>query len=136
MPALPLPITAFYAGLGGLWLVYLALSVVRLRRRHRISLGDDGRSDLAHAIRAHGNAAETLPLALILLGLAELADAPALLLHLAGLTLIVGRMAHAQFFLRKPRQMMLRVGGMVATVSVVTALALGLVAFGVGSMLA
>lgn len=130
-----LPITAFYAGLAGLWLAWLTMSVVRLRRRHRVSLGDGGRDDLAHAVRAHGNAAETLPLGLILLGLAEGLGTPALLLHLAALVLLAGRVVHAGFFLRPGRDMRLRVAGMVMTVSALVFLSLGLVAHGLWDLL-
>lgn len=85
-----LPITAFYAGLAALWLVFPTMSVVRLRGRYRASLGDGGHDDLAHAVRAYGKAAATLPIGLILLGLAEGLGTPALLLHLSALVLLAG----------------------------------------------
>lgn len=130
-----LPITSFYAGLAGLWLVLLAVSVIRLRTRHGVSLGDGGRDDLAHAIRAHGNAVETVPLGLILLGLAEGLGTPGLLLHLLGLGLLGGRLAHAAFFLRPERAMWLRVAGMATTLGVIVLLSVGLVGHGLGEMI-
>lgn len=66
-----LPITAFYAGLAGLWLIFLAGSVIRLRNIRRVSLGDGGDDDLAHARAAHRIVAEPLPVGLILLAPSE-----------------------------------------------------------------
>ena len=39
---MPLPVTALYAGLMGLWLLGLGFVVVRRRRRHDVSVGDGG----------------------------------------------------------------------------------------------
>ena len=67
---MPLPVTALYAGLMGLWLLGLSFEVMRRRRRHNVSVGDGGVGALEQATRAHGNACEYVPVALILLGLA------------------------------------------------------------------
>ena len=74
---------ALYAGLNALLLMVLAMRVVRRRRAGSISLGDGGDADLNRAMRAHGNAAETMPLALILITIAALAGAPAAAIHSA-----------------------------------------------------
>ncbi|MBU0859352.1 MAG: MAPEG family protein [Alphaproteobacteria bacterium] len=88
-------ITGFYAGLLGLWLVFLILSVVRLRWKYRVGMGDGGQRELMQAIRIHGNFIETVPFVLILMGLLELRDfSPALLLHGFGVTLLVSRLLH------------------------------------------
>ena len=65
--ALPVPITALYAGLLALLLVLLALRVVRLRWKFRVGLGDGGERAMTRAIRVHGNATEHVPIALLLL---------------------------------------------------------------------
>jgi len=120
-----LPVTAIYAGLMALWLMGLGFVVVRLRRRHDVSVGDGGHRDLRLAIRAHGNASEYVPIALILLGLAEGLGAPVWVLHLFGSTLVAGRLLHGGYFLAGARRLNLRVAGMLLTVGAIGALALG-----------
>lgn len=115
-------ISSFYAALATLLLVWLIWQVVRLRRAKKIRLGDGGDPDLRNAIRAHGNAVETIPLSLLLLGLAELSGAPATLLHAGGIGLLAGRVLHARGLLRESLRS--RVWGMQLTVYVLIALAL------------
>ena len=122
-----LSVTALYAGLMGLWLLGLGFSVIRQRRRHDVSTGDGGVRALELAVRAHGNACEYVPIALILLGLAEAMGAPGWVLHLFGLMLVAGRLVHGIYFLTGARRMVLRVVGMQLTVGVIGVLALGLV---------
>ena len=90
------PITSVYLALSALWVLALLLRVVALRWRLRVGEGDGGHRDLAKAIRVHGNAIETLPLALLLMFAYELGGGSATLLHAAGVLLIAGRLAHAQ----------------------------------------
>ena len=122
-----LPVTALYAGLMGLWLLGLGFEVMRRRRRHHVPGGDGGVPALELAMRAHGNACEYVPVALILLGLAEGLGAPGWVLHLFGLVLVAGRLLHGVYFLTGARRMILRVLGMQLTVGMIGAVALGLV---------
>lgn len=124
---MPLPVTALYAGLMGFWLLVLGFEVMRRRRRHDVSTGDGGVRALEMAVRAHGNACEYVPVALILLGLAEGLDAPGWVLHLFGLMLAAGRLIHGVYFLNGARRLNLRILGMLLTVGMIGALALGLV---------
>ncbi len=94
------PVTAFYAAAGALLVLLLAVNVARNRRSRRIGLGDGGETAMTVAIRAHANAVETVPLAIVLLLLLELNGAPAILLHALGLLLIVARVLHAQGLLQ------------------------------------
>lgn len=64
-------ITMITAGLLGLLLLILGFRIVQLRMKTRISLADGDNPDLLTRIRAHGNAAEWIPIGLILLFLAE-----------------------------------------------------------------
>ncbi len=91
-------ITAFYAGLAGLIYVWLTLAVVRHRRGKKISLGDGDDPKVAKSIRGQGNAAEQIPIVLIMLGLTEMLGAPGFALHIAGLAFIVGRLLHGLHF--------------------------------------
>ncbi|WP_430008893.1 MAPEG family protein [Methylophaga lonarensis] len=88
-------ITALYASLAVLLILLLTAKVIKLRRKYQVSLGDGGHADLAGAIRAHGNAIEYIPLTLLLMLLLEMMDASTLLIHLAGLSLLIGRLIHA-----------------------------------------
>lgn len=108
-------ITALYAAT--LALVYLVLSfaVVRRRQRDGAAWGDDGQGPLMRLIRAHGNFAEYVPMVLVLLLLAEIQGSPALLLHLTGASLLVGRLVHAFALVARPAAIAWRVVGMVLT---------------------
>ncbi|MEE7625769.1 MAPEG family protein [Methylobacter sp. Wu8] len=88
-------ITSIYASLAALLIVRLTLSVIKLRRKNRISVGDGGNEALQLAIRTHANAVEYIPIALMLLLTLELNGAPKILIHILGVTLLIGRILHA-----------------------------------------
>lgn len=90
------PITALYAGILGLLMLILAFRVVAVRRATAIGLGDGGNALLFSRIRIHGNAAEYVPLALLLMLLFEINGGSPVWLHALGIALVVGRLAHAQ----------------------------------------
>ncbi len=90
-----LTITALYASLLALIFLYLSFRVIGFRRRLKVGVGDGGEKALTKAIRVHGNFSEYVPLALILLGCYELSGANSLLVHLFGVTLLLGRLLHA-----------------------------------------
>ena len=114
-----MPITALYAGLLALVLLVLSARVIGVRRAEKISLGDGDNRDLLASIRAHANFTEYTPMALMLMGLAESMKSSSLLLHGLGIALVAGRVAHAYALSQKPHVMALRVGGMVATLTVI-----------------
>lgn len=78
-------ISALYVVLGVLMVMKFALDVVRYRRHYRVAFGDGGFHDLRVAIRIHGNAVETIPLALLLLVMMEMNGADIWMVHLTGL---------------------------------------------------
>jgi uncharacterized protein len=84
-----------YVGLNIIILVILIVMVIRLRRHHKCVLGDGGYPSLTRAIRAHANAMEIMPMALI--GLLVLANTgvSALAIHVLGSALTIGRALHA-----------------------------------------
>lgn len=88
---------ALYAGVNILILLVLAVLVIVGRQRHKIVLGDGGNAEFNRAVRAHANAAEYTPAALVGLVTLALFDpaTPVWLIHAAGLSLTVGRLAHA-----------------------------------------
>ena len=88
-------ITGIYAALGALLLLVLAVRISLTRGSARIGIGDGGNHELIKRIRAHANATEYLPIALLLLLLLDLGQTPPLWLHAFGVVLIVGRVLHA-----------------------------------------
>ncbi len=91
---MPVAITALYAALlGGLQIVLQQL-VGRERLRVGVSLGDGDDVGLREAMRRHGNFLEQVPLALLLIALAELNGAAPAWIHGLGGGLLVSRLAH------------------------------------------
>ena len=120
---LPVPITSLYAGVLALLMVMLALGVIRLRWKFRVGLGDGGEKAMTRAIRIHGNAAEHVPVALLLLLVAELNHGRPTLLHGCGIVLVVARVLHALGLSRSAGASWQRTLGTVGTVGVIVTLA-------------
>jgi len=106
-----LPVTALYAGLLGLGFVWLATRVVKARRVYRVAIGDGQHRLVQRAIRAHGNFAEYVPLALLLMALCESNGLPAWALHVLGVVLLAGRVVHAYGIAQEPEVFRWRVLG-------------------------
>jgi uncharacterized membrane protein YecN with MAPEG domain len=96
MNPVPLPVTLLYAGVNALILLVLAILTVRARVTTKTDIGTGESVAMTKAVRAHGNAAEYVPLAIVLVGVLELAGAPPALLHGLGGGLTVARLLHAQ----------------------------------------
>lgn len=118
------PIAGFYAGLLGLLLLVAAVRIIVLRWRFRVGTGDGGERLLHKAIRAHGNAAEWIPIALILLVVVELAGASPRLLHGCGATLVAARVLHAVGLTRSTGPSWPRALGVLGTLGPVAILAI------------
>ena len=86
-------VTPLYAALLTLWFLLLSATVIRHRRKG-ISLGDGGDAGLQRAIRGHGNFAEYVPLALLMMMMLEASRTSLYLLHVLGILLLAGRMLH------------------------------------------
>lgn len=85
-----------YASLLGGLFVRLSWSTLRLRRRHKVGVGDGGKKDLQKAIRAHANFAEYAPISIMLLYFLEMHGGyPAWLIHTMCVGLCIGRFVHA-----------------------------------------
>lgn len=88
-------ITLLYAALCTLLILALAGRVMAARMKYRVGLGDGGNTELNRRVRAHANAVEYVPLALLLLGGMELNGYPDWLIHAFGGTLLLSRVLHA-----------------------------------------
>ncbi len=91
----PVTIFALYAAANAALLLILAVLTTRARRATGTSLGDGGNTRMTQAVRAHGNAAEYIPIGLILLYTLVLVGAPTWLLHVYGAAFTFGRVFHA-----------------------------------------
>jgi len=129
-----LAITTFYAGLCALVFIWLAFKVIGRRRGAKISLSDGGDETLIRLTRAHANAAEWMPLFLILLAGVESLGAPWYVLHLAAAPFVAGRALHAMHFVNAREDFRFRVLGMHLTIWPLLALAIGGVAHGLVAM--
>ncbi|MEP3245713.1 MAG: MAPEG family protein [Sneathiella sp.] len=87
-------ITALYASIMGLIFIGLTTYVGLLRGKTGISILHGDNMQLAERIRRQGNFTEMVPLALIMMGLAEMSGASALWLHLMGGILVIARLVH------------------------------------------
>ncbi len=119
-------ITPLFTGLLALLYLVLTTRVVRARASERIGLGDRGNARLLRRMRAHGNFAEYVPIALLLLLMLELTGAAPWLLWTLGAALLGGRLAHAYGFSHDPEIGSLRLAGMILTLSTIAVSALSL----------
>src|SRR5512140_388968 len=84
-------ITALYAGILALIVIALAINVTAHRVKLRVPLGDGGNAQMRRMIRLHGNAAEYIPLAVLLMAIYELNGGGHTGLHIVGSVLVAGR---------------------------------------------
>jgi len=89
-----LTVTPIYALAVALIYMVLWMRVTSTRGSLGQSIGDGGDSDLLLRIRQHGNCAEWSSFLLILMILAEGMGAPDIYLHIGGVLLLLGRIAH------------------------------------------
>ena len=84
-------VTALYGGLNAIFNVYLANNVSTARRKEKVSMGLGESDALLLAARIHANNAEFVPLAIVVLLLAELCGGSSFMLHVLGGSLFVSR---------------------------------------------
>lgn len=108
-------VSLLYVALGGLIMVVLTTMVALRRKKMRIGLGDGGDAVLLRRTRAHGNAAETLPISLLMLAAFDVAGGAPALVHAFGIALIAGRLLHAQGILSSAGSSVGRLTGMILT---------------------
>lgn len=114
-------VTGFYAGILALVYVVLALRVINIRRAHKVVLGTLNATGqpvdaLIQAVRIHGNFAEYVPFALVLILMCEIQDMARPCVHALGLVLLLGRLLHIVAL--SESSIGLRVAGMLLTFSV------------------
>jgi uncharacterized protein len=117
-------ISGLYAAIAALLVVILAARISLRRRALGVGIGDGGDKVLARRIRAHANAVEYVPLALLLLLILELDQTEPVLLHVFGCVLIAARLMHAFGLSRSAGVSTGRFGGIVLTWLVIAAMAI------------
>jgi uncharacterized membrane protein YecN with MAPEG domain len=126
---------AFYAGLNGLILLWLAVEVGRVRQRVGVWQGDGGDAALTRAMRGQANFVETVPLCLLLLILIAGFGAPSLIVHALGAALTVGRLLHGWHFMRPGAPTWMRQAGAGSTFLVLLLASLSALGDGIWGML-
>jgi uncharacterized membrane protein YecN with MAPEG domain len=94
-------VTLLYGGLCALLVTLLGLNVSLQRMSSKLYVGAELPKRLQVKVRTHGNAAEWVPLGIVLLLVLELSGAPSLWLHVFGGTFLFGRLLHATGFLAR-----------------------------------
>lgn len=93
-----LPITATTTLVLALWMTLLTVRVILKRRSDGIAHGDGDDKGMLKRIRAHANATEQIPIALIMMGLVEFGGSPSGWLWAMALVLVAGRVIHGTYF--------------------------------------
>jgi uncharacterized membrane protein YecN with MAPEG domain len=124
-------VTMVTAGLLGFLMLILGVRIVQFRMKTRISLGTGDNADLETRVRAHGNAAEWIPIGLILLFLAEQAQGAHWLVVTGAALLVGGRLLHP-FGLANRSPNAARTLGMLFTWAAVGGLAILVFVHGIG----
>ena len=108
-------ITPFYAALFALLFFALSVRTISMRRRHQITVGDGGNTEMLRAMRVHSNFAEYVPLTLLLIFMLEWDGASRGLVHLLCIVLLCGRLLHAWGVSHATENFRFRTFGMLAT---------------------
>lgn len=121
--ATTITVTPLITALCGLMLVALGVRTLLLRRKLSIGIGADQKdgtpsAPLARAIRAHGNFAEYVPTALIVLAMLEIRGGSSTTLWVLGIVLLIGRVIHAIGISRENEDYRFRVVGVAMTFTV------------------
>ena len=124
-------ITPVYAAILALLFVLLSFRTIRFRQRFAVAIGSGEQALLERASRAHGNFAEYVPLALLLIYFIETGAALPMLVHALCFLLLSGRLVHAYGISQEKENLRFRVAGMIMTFSTIVIAALSLFAIAV-----
>lgn len=117
-------ISSLYAALLALVFIFLTIKVIKIRRREKVAVGDNGNLALQKAIAAQANFCQSTPIFLILLTLAEISGLNNFILHFCAIIFLCGRIIHAYGISQTKENFHFRVTGMVATFSSIIILSL------------
>ncbi len=107
-------ITATYAAILAVYYVAMSAYVITMRAKTDTLLGPGDNVQMLVAMRRHGNLAEYMPFAILIMALAEILGLSATWLHVAGIALVAGRLIHP-FGVKAKSPLAPRVVGILAT---------------------
>ena len=107
-------ITAFYAAILAFFYVAMSFYVIITRAKTDTLLGHADSIPMLVAMRRHGNLAEYMPFAILIMALAEINGLGASWLHVSGIALVAGRLIHP-FGVAEKSPLVPRVVGILAT---------------------
>jgi uncharacterized protein len=113
-----------YAAILVLMYVFLSARVIRMRGSAKINLGHGNNPAMERRIRAHGNFAEYVPLALLLLAFMEMQAHSRYILHILCIILVLARIFHALGVTPVNEKLQFRVAGAATTFLVLVVSAL------------
>lgn len=94
-------ITALYAALLTVLMIWLAIEVIKQRRINLIAHADGGVESLQVVRSAQSNAMDYIPITVILMGFLEMNGASVWFIHVLGVAFLLGRVIHAKGILTK-----------------------------------
>jgi uncharacterized membrane protein YecN with MAPEG domain len=115
-------VTALYGSLNAIFNIALAARVALQRGKSKVSIGEGNAPELTLAIRIHANNAEFVPLAILMMLLAELCGGSPFILHVAGGILLVSRLSHV-VGMPRPAPNLFRAAGVTGTWVLIVGLA-------------
>ncbi len=117
-------ITIVYAGILAIVYLFLTARVIWGRNTYRIGIGNGGNEEFARSVRVHGNFAEYVPFALLLLFLVDYSEYNPVIIHILGIALVVGRLLHATGLSASAGKTFGRMAGMILTFLVIATCAI------------
>ena len=108
-------ITALYVGILSLSLLALSILMIRNRFVHKVSVGDGENHQMLNVIRGHSNFTEYVPMILILMIVLEISGEEVWVIHILGISMVLGRLLHAICFFGKNHRFRFRQAGMLLT---------------------
>ena len=115
-----------YAAILVLIFVFLSVRVIQMRGSAKIGMGHGGNPVMERLIRVHGNFAEYVPLALLLLAFMEMQRHSIYIIHVLCIVLILARIIHAVGVTPVNENFPMRVLGVLGTFAVLVIAAISL----------
>ena len=110
-----LPITATFAAILAVYFVAMSSYVIYTRAKTDVLMWDGGNGRMLTAIRRHGNLAEYMPFAILIMAIAEFEGLSTGWLQISGGLLLTGRLIHPFGVAVERSVLPARVTGMLAT---------------------
>ena len=111
-------VTGLYIAVFALVQAGMVIWIARSRLSEKVSLGAGDSDILAVKTRVYGNFVEVVPIAVLLMLVAELGGAPLWIIHWMGVLMVISRIIHAKGMLIPPGHGAYRMAGMLMTAAV------------------